>query len=382
MAPTMPSVSEIKDLTDKEIEALWCRLRWPEGRPRCPKCHGVDVYDLSRNGKPVWRCAADRGEFSLTSGTPFASSKLKLRSVLTVLSVVQHHKGDKSVLQISRDLGMQYKTVYVLFGKAQEMLSEGVDQKSRLVGYMNTSARKTNRIRAARAKIGRSAQCDTATDAHHESAPSRSASEVLSHARYAGGHLWATGSWWTAQDKHDLAVLAAAKVSAQAAGVALGRSPKSIAWYARDLVSLADMPTDWKAQIAQPRIVVTAQPRLLAYPYLPKLTKFAAISGAQLTMDVSALVSRAYPEFMRADICQITLLAILEGKVTLSDLRGSSDALRTFVRSYRRGQEAMPGVGGGMQSRRISLDAPRWGDDDRDAHEIALPSGAMNRLEW
>ena len=50
----------------------FCALRWPEtdGRPVCPACGCLDVYDLRTRQR--FKCAACQRQFSVTSGTIFA----------------------------------------------------------------------------------------------------------------------------------------------------------------------------------------------------------------------------------------------------------------------------------------------------------------------
>ena len=53
----------------------FCVLRWPEtdGRPVCPACACLDVYDLRTRQR--FKCAACHRQFSVTSGTIFASRR-------------------------------------------------------------------------------------------------------------------------------------------------------------------------------------------------------------------------------------------------------------------------------------------------------------------
>ena len=60
---------------------------WPEG-PVCPHCGGVDAYDCRRlKGAPRFRCRACVKDFSITSGTLFASHKLPLRCYLAAIAI-------------------------------------------------------------------------------------------------------------------------------------------------------------------------------------------------------------------------------------------------------------------------------------------------------
>ena len=66
------------------------------------------------NGAPRWRCKACRECFSLTSGTLFAFHKMALRNHRAAIAIFANEVKGKSALALSRDLGTQYKTAFVL----------------------------------------------------------------------------------------------------------------------------------------------------------------------------------------------------------------------------------------------------------------------------
>ena len=395
------------------------RLRWPEGKPKCPTCGAAELYAVRRawpRRSLFWRCkVGGHPEFSLTTGTPFFGRKVSYQVILSAIAIAQHGRGDEYVSHTASKLGLSYSGAYCLVGKAKEFLTGGVEVASRFKGYQ--SAGRTQGPRAALDQLLSTKVCDqckiekpeaqfqkrngTSKDwaltfstckacrsevygskmkavwatkkvtYQRDVVTEKTAQELLSKPRF-GGYWWASHSTWTNQERADLGTLAAAGATPMQAADALGRSDKSIAWYARDYLSYDQMPLSWRRLITPARLIVPAQPRIqLAYPYLPKATN---AGGADLVLAVSALVSRAFPDFMRADICQTVLLAILEGKSTLSDLQGSADALRGFVRSYRKANDEPRSI--------TSMDAPRFDDDDRSGHESTLPAGVINRLEW
>ena len=53
-------------------------------------------------------------DFSITSGTLFASHKMPLRGYLAAIAVFCNEVKGKSMLALSRDLGLSYKTAFVL----------------------------------------------------------------------------------------------------------------------------------------------------------------------------------------------------------------------------------------------------------------------------
>jgi transposase-like protein len=111
------SLASVARMSDEEAERVFVRLRWSDnhGDPFCPHCGCTIVYSCRRpNGAPRWRCKACRKDFSVTSGTLFAFHKLPLRSYLLAIAIFCNEVKGKSMLALSRDLGTQYKTAFVL----------------------------------------------------------------------------------------------------------------------------------------------------------------------------------------------------------------------------------------------------------------------------
>jgi len=129
------SLAQVFRMTDQEAEATFRRVRWPEtnGEPVCAHCGGVDAYDCRRpNGAPRFRCRACGKDFSITSGTLFASHKLPLRGYLAAIAVFCNEVKGKSALALSRDLGITHKAAWVLLHKLREAMAE--ELKGRTLG--------------------------------------------------------------------------------------------------------------------------------------------------------------------------------------------------------------------------------------------------------
>jgi transposase-like protein len=116
-------------MSDEEAERMFVRLRWSDndGNAYCPHCGCTIVYSCRRpNGAPRWRCKACRQDFSVTSGTLFAFHKLPLKAYLLAISIFCNEVKGKSMLALSRDLGVQYKTSFVLAHKMREAMAAEV----------------------------------------------------------------------------------------------------------------------------------------------------------------------------------------------------------------------------------------------------------------
>ena len=126
---------QVMRLSDGEAEAMFRKVRWPstDGAPVCPECGGLDAYEFRRSNGPLrFECRACRKEFSITSGTLFASHKLPLRTYLAAIAIFCNEVKGKSMLAMSRDLGLSYKAAFVLCHKMREAMAE--EMKGRTIG--------------------------------------------------------------------------------------------------------------------------------------------------------------------------------------------------------------------------------------------------------
>lgn len=117
-------------MSDEEVERVFIRLRWADnnGDAYCPRCGGTAVYQSRRKGCLRWQCKACQKDFSLTSGTLFASRKMPLRAYLMAIAIFINEVKGKSMLAMSRDLGTSYKTSFVLAHKLREAMASEVRQ--------------------------------------------------------------------------------------------------------------------------------------------------------------------------------------------------------------------------------------------------------------
>lgn len=114
-------------MSDEEAERVFIRLRWQNGEPYCPRCGCFGLYQQRRaTGLLRWRCKGCNYNFSITSGTIFASRKMPLRGYLMAVAVFMNEVKGKSMLALSRDLGTSYKASFVLAHKIRESMAAEV----------------------------------------------------------------------------------------------------------------------------------------------------------------------------------------------------------------------------------------------------------------
>lgn len=117
------SLAKVLRMSDKEAEKAFRAIRWAEtdGEPVCPECGSLEHYDLK--SRPVWKCKGCAKQFSITSGTIFHSRKLSLRDYLGAIAIFTNGAKGYSALQLSRDLGCDYKAAFVLCHKLREAIA-------------------------------------------------------------------------------------------------------------------------------------------------------------------------------------------------------------------------------------------------------------------
>jgi transposase-like protein len=129
------SLAQVFRTTDGEAETTFKNLRWADtdGAPVCSICGSLDAYEARRpNSSLRFRCKGCKKDFTVTSGTLFASHKLPLKSYLAAIAVFCNEVKGKSALALSRDLGLSYKSAFVLLHKLREAMAE--EMKGRVVG--------------------------------------------------------------------------------------------------------------------------------------------------------------------------------------------------------------------------------------------------------
>ncbi len=117
------SLGAIMRMTDDQAHARFQAIRFADngGEAFCPHCGSVEVYTYA--ARRIWKCKACTHQFSVTSGTIFASRKLPIRDYLAAIVLFVNAVKGISALQLGRDLDVQYKTAFVLAHKLREAVA-------------------------------------------------------------------------------------------------------------------------------------------------------------------------------------------------------------------------------------------------------------------
>lgn len=114
----------------------FCQMRWPEtdGEAVCPQCSHDEAYKITTRRK--FKCKACAHQFSVTSGTIFASRKMDFVDLLSAICIIVNASKGVSMIQLSRDLDCQYKTAFVLAHKLREAMAQEVQTGAPLTGHV------------------------------------------------------------------------------------------------------------------------------------------------------------------------------------------------------------------------------------------------------
>ena len=112
-------------------------LRWPDG-PVCPKIIGKvggipcgasgayvakieSVKQSHRDG--LYRCKQCRGQFTVTVGTAFDSSKVPLSKWMQAVHKLGYSENPPTLLEVQKTIGVTYKTTLHMWGRICTALS-------------------------------------------------------------------------------------------------------------------------------------------------------------------------------------------------------------------------------------------------------------------
>ena len=120
------SLRQIYKAGEDAAYQTFCEMRWPEtdGEPICPRCGCVEAYSITTRRK--FKCKGCGHQFSVTSGTIFASRKMDFVDLLAAICILVNASKGVSMVQLSRDLDCQYKTAFVLAHKLREAMAQEV----------------------------------------------------------------------------------------------------------------------------------------------------------------------------------------------------------------------------------------------------------------
>jgi Zn ribbon nucleic-acid-binding protein len=120
------SLVEFQDLYGSELQCAQAleRWRWPNGFV-CPRCSLAGTYCLVRQDeRQLFQCGRCRRQTSLTAGTLMDSTKLALRIWFLAIYLVSQAKTGVSALSLKRQVGVSYRTAWLLHQKIMRAMAD------------------------------------------------------------------------------------------------------------------------------------------------------------------------------------------------------------------------------------------------------------------
>jgi ribosomal protein L37AE/L43A len=109
--------------TEEKCHAAAVALRWPDGFV-CPECGETRHCSFERKGLTYWQCSACREQTTVMCGTIFEATKLPLTTWFLAMHLLTQAKNNVSALELTRHLGVRYKTAWLLKHKLMQVMCE------------------------------------------------------------------------------------------------------------------------------------------------------------------------------------------------------------------------------------------------------------------
>jgi transposase-like protein len=109
--------------SDAQCEAALEKARWPDGY-QCPRCQGHEHGLVYGRRLKRYQCRACSHQGTLTAGTIMQATKLPLTTWFLAFYLIGQAKTVISSLELSRHLGVNYDTAWLLHNKILRAMTE------------------------------------------------------------------------------------------------------------------------------------------------------------------------------------------------------------------------------------------------------------------
>ena len=133
MATTISVTKLLKYFSTEETCIAWLeQARW-NGKPTCPHCQGQDSISLVQSKRFTYWHKNCRKHFTVKTGTVMHSSKTTTQNWIVALYYVLTARKGVSAMQLSKELGVQYRTAWYMLHRIREACAGGQFKLSRVV---------------------------------------------------------------------------------------------------------------------------------------------------------------------------------------------------------------------------------------------------------
>lgn len=105
--------------TEEACRQYLFQKRWPEGF-RCPRCSHDRYYEITTRN--LFECTKCHYQVSVTAGTVMEKTRTQLRIWFWAIYLVAHDKRGRSATSIREELGVSYKTAWLILQKIRRAM--------------------------------------------------------------------------------------------------------------------------------------------------------------------------------------------------------------------------------------------------------------------
>jgi transposase-like protein len=117
-------VEAVRNFSDPDVcIAFVAGLRWPDGKPVCPHCGGLEHSFLTT--RRIWKCRDCRKQFSAKVGTIFEDSPIGFDKWLPAIWMIANSKNGISSHELGRSLGVTQKSVWFMVHRIRLAMQTG-----------------------------------------------------------------------------------------------------------------------------------------------------------------------------------------------------------------------------------------------------------------
>ena len=161
-AETISIVELLRMFPTQESCIAWLeKVRW-DGSPVCAHCGGTDKISRPAGKPNTYWCGGCRKQFTATTGTIMHATKTPLQNwIVAIYSVMTARKG-VSAMQLSKELGVQYRTAWYMLHRIREACASGefrldsiVEMDEAYIGGREANKHASKKLRAGRGPVGK-----------------------------------------------------------------------------------------------------------------------------------------------------------------------------------------------------------------------------------
>ena len=157
IAETISITQLLRDFSTEKKCIKWLeKVRW-DGQPICPHCGGTENVSRSPSKDFTYWHKDCRDYFTVKTGSVLHSSKTPTQNWIVTIYLVLTARKSVSAMQLSKELGVQYKTAWHLLHRVREACKGGSFKLSNVVEVDETykGGKERNKHESKKRKAGR-----------------------------------------------------------------------------------------------------------------------------------------------------------------------------------------------------------------------------------